>query len=344
MSDFLAEVEARRLRGRTPGPPVAPVIIGFVAAFLATLLALPLTHETAVGLAAGAVSFGAFAIRVLAIAAAITAIVGGLLWVVFLRRSRPRWTLPVLAGLLVVTCVLGLGFSRGMGAMTEQRRQEQIARAEIVRAMDVVLADGQEGPLIDPRPKARGDIGKLEQTVKHTFSIMQTLGRAYGADIAALDISWKDGAANLTRAALLRRVERLTAAKARSEAFRTAMRAELQALPGRLEGSGVPSGLRRSLMSGLDESIDGELADLDRSIGLHQRVLDLHLAQTRFLLDRPAAWIVTGGRVTFYRAADVERFNAFAGEFEAAQKEIEELDYQSRKKMLESRDRMAGEY
>lgn len=321
-----------------------PVILGFVAAFVSTVLALPLTHEAAIGLAAGEVAFLPFAARVLGVALAITAATGGLLWLVVIRRSRPRWILPVLAGLLVVTGVLGLGFSRGLGEMTEQRRQEQIARAEIVRTMDMVLADGADAPLIDTRPKARGDIGKLEQTFKQTFAALQKMGRSYNADLTALDVNWKDGAANLSQAALRRRVERLNAAKTRSEAFRAAMRAELQSLPGRMEQSGVAPGLRRSLMAGLEQSIEGELADLDKSVNVHLKLLDLHLAQTRFLLDRPGGWVVQGGMVTFYRAADVKRFNAFAGDFEALRKELEELDYQSRKKLLESRDRVAGEY
>jgi hypothetical protein len=344
VSDFLAEVEARRLRPRTPDAPIAAAILAFVAAFLATLLALPLTHEAAIALAAGEVSFPPFAARVLGIALATTAAVGGLLWVVALRRSRPRWIVPVLAGLLAVTSILGLGFSRGMGEMTEQRRQEQIARAEIVRTMDLALADGVEAPLIDTRPRSRGEVGKLEQALKEAFAAIQKIGKAFAADVDALDLDWKDGASNLSHAALRGRVERLTAAKARTETYRAAMKAEMRSLPDRLGNTGVSSSLQRSFIRGFEQTIDDELADLDRSADLQLKVLDLHLAQTRYLLDRPWAWVVTGGRVTFYRTADMQRFNGFDGEFRTLKAALEEQDYQTRKKALESRDRIAGEY
>lgn len=344
MSDFLAEMEARRNRVKTPGAPVLPVILGFLAAFIATLISLPFSNLDALLMAMGDRPAQPWLIKALGAAVAITVVTSLVLWTSYVGRSRPRWILPIVAGLLVMTSIISLGFSRGIGELRAAGYQESIARAEIAKAMDLVLDDKLDSVTIDPRPKAKGDVGKAERVIKETFAAMQTIGRAYAADIKALDLEWKDDRAALTHAALRARVDRLIAAKARTEVFRAAMRAELEGMPERFRKSGASQRLQRSFMPGYERSLQGDLASLDKTLDAHLKTLDVHIAQTRFLLDRPNAWTAASGGVTFYRIEDMRRFNAFGGELQGIQNELEELRYQDRKALLESRDRVAGEY
>lgn len=321
MSDFLAEMEARRARAEAPRAPVASVIIGFIAAFVAVLFQLSISVPAAMRMAVGAGSVLMWLATVLGLALVTTGVIGAILWFAFIRPSRPRWIMPVLAGLLVITTVFGLGFSRGIGEGLEARRQEEIAIAELNSVVDMIASGDIKTLRIDTRPKAKGEAGEIEQVVKTSLADVLQVARKYDAEVTALNL---DGlsAQPATRTRLKEQARRFEQARSLTKAYRTDVLASLRAIPDRVEAARIDDSAKKSFMRGYNRAIANGTGDLDRQLDLTEKLIDLNLEQIRWLLARPNVWQQQGDRIAFYEQSDLNTFNRQVQAIEAVGSEL----------------------
>jgi len=343
VSDFLAEMEARRTRAAKPRAPVGWTVAAFAVALFATLFELPLIHEAAVEVAGGAGDPFRHAVFALGLALATTLVVGGLLWVVFLRPRQPAWSLPVLAAMLLMTSLVSFGLSRTIGEAAEKERQQRIAVAEMKAALSLIQQGDVEKMVIDPRPKARGEAGEVERVVKQSFADMLKVAKAYRAEMNALELDRYAGAPP-SRGSLQEQARRLKTARELTARYRTDVNAAIGRIRPTIEASDIGAAGKAAFLRGFDGALERGSGDLDRQFALSLKLIDLNLEQVNFLLGRPGAWKAQGREVAFYRQQDLDRFREMATEIRTIASEMEAIERRQRQALQDNIDAPVGPF
>ena len=322
MSDFLAEMEARRERASRPSAPVGWVVGGLIAAFVAALVVGAACIDSAAKLLAEQTSAGEHYLRLGGLSLGVIIVFGGLLYVVALRPRRPRWTAPVLGGLAALVLLIAFGLSAAGGRASFQSEQERIASIEIDRALSVIQTGDLSADLSDTRPKAKGEAGEIERVTKESLAEMWTVAKAYNADIAALALDDLEPRA-LARADLNDVIARLDKARDLTVAYRTAAHAVMDGLPAKFAKADISAFSRAQGLKSLEETLTRSTARLDALLDLQEQAVALNREQVVFLRTHRGGWIVQNGALAFYEASVMREFNTRAGKIAGVLAEIE---------------------
>jgi hypothetical protein len=220
--------------------------------------------------------------------------------------------------------------------------EERRAAAEIRAVVQGILKDGVDADISDVRPRAKGDAGEVERTLKVTFADVVRSARRYNAEIVALglqDLSART-IARTDKGDLLARIQK---ARDLTLAYRREMGGKFADLRQRVETSRMSPASKAAFLAGVEAGIGGSQERLDRILDLQIEVLDLNEEQIVFLKSRPRAWVVQNNTFMFYDRADMQAFNARAMRIEAAAAEIARIQAGQRARMQDFEKEM-GEY
>ncbi len=333
MSDFLAEMEARRLRAERPSAPTAAVIVLFLVAFVASVVAAAVAMEAAATLVSGVGGPSAstdYVVRAGAGVLAVIAVLGGLLFFAFLRPRRPDWSLPVLGGLTAMVLAVVFGFSILGGFGLERARQEQVAMGEIRRVMRVIEEGDYDIDLTDTRPKARGQAGEVEKLFKEISLDFLNVGKSYEDDLKTLDID-NISPEQLKRQDLRDVTARLRKAGARTSTYREEVTACFARAKKRMESSKAAATATGAALQDFRDELDKSAERVDQLITLQERLIALNADQIEFL--RTHRWAAQNGSFMFYSVADMNAFNKRATEIDRLIREIHGYQDSARQRM-----------
>lgn len=311
MSDLLEALAERERRRAMPDAPVTVVVIGFVAAFFATLFLVPVTLKQAAHVASGLASRNELILyfaTVLGIALVAATVVWGVIFFAFVRRARPRWAVGLLGGLAVMMVLVSLGGNAISGGVVYRQEQESIAKAEIRRVIADFQKDGVDADFSNTRPKARGQAGEVERLVKETVADAARVASRHNREFDALklgDLAPRD----VARADLTALQAKLRKATSLVVAYRNEIDEVLKRARTRVEASKLDSVNRRTYLRGFESGFVERQQVLDRSLDLQLDLIDQTSEQIAFLQRRRGAWMVRGDNYVFSSMADVNEFN-----------------------------------
>lgn len=308
VSDFLAEMEARRRRVERPAAPTAAVVVVFLAALIAAFVVAAVATETASGFFAGApeqMDVAGYVFRALGGGALVVLAAAAFLHFAFLAPRRPSWTVPVVAGLTGMVMLVAVGLSLLGGLGLDRSRQEAIAVAEIRRIVDVLSAGDLTVPVGDATPKARGQAGKVEHLFKVVALDFISVGGAYQRDLKALDVDDLTPE-QLSRADLNAVKARLVRARERTEAYRRDTKAVYARARKRFDTLGDADPASGPMIDAFAKGFMSRADVVDEMVGLQQEVITLNIEQIEFL--RTHRWTAERGMFMFYSERDLRAF------------------------------------
>lgn len=310
MSDFLAEMEARRDRAPKPGSPIAAVVMAFAAVVVAPFVLTALTVEAAAKVAGGVADTGqiiTYAATVVGLAVAVAVVLWAGVYFGLIRKARPGWGLPFLGGLVLASVLLIGGASVYAGVQADREAQEEIAAEEVRQTLETFLRDSLKAEFKSTKVKAHGKYGDLERLLKADMAEAMRLSNAYEDEIAALKL---DEAPERPAAAQLRDYEaRFGKAKALTVTYRAALKKRLISARTRFEREAFNPGVRRNYLPRFEQQFRLKQGSLDRALDLEEERFDLSREQMKILADSYGQWTLDGRMVMFRRVVDMKAFN-----------------------------------
>lgn len=345
MSDFLAQLEAREQRRARVSAPVTPVALGLVAGLVILFFLLPAAGGEATRIANAAPSSGARAVY-FGGALLVSALLATTLWALvnfaFVRPSRPRWGPALLALQLLLTVGAGLGLSAVVLARADEKAQMRTAAAEMQRIVGGFVDHGLAADIGDTRPRARGDAGEIERTLKEGWTDIQASARSYEADVKGLELD-RMTPARLARADLGALITDIHAARARTETYREDVLGKIANFRTRIETSTMSPANKRAYLAGFDKGFGATRVSLERMLDLQEEALTVSEQQIRFLRSRRSGWLVQNNMIMFRKRSDMVEFNAMATRVAAVNGEIAAMQAQQQARMRQY-NRELGEH
>lgn len=277
-----------------------------VAPFVLTVLTVGAAAKVTGGVASP-VEIALYVVTVLGLAIGVAAVVWAILYFALVRKARPDWGAPFLAGLVVAGLVFIGGASLYSGIAADRNAQEEIAAAEIRQTIDTFLRDSLRAEFKSSKPRARGAYGAREGAFKADMAEAMRLSRAYRAEIKALGLA--EGAPADPTAEDVKTFEgRFETGKALTVAYRAALKKRLTSARTRFEGDAFNPGVRRVHLPRFEEQFRMKQAALDRALDLEEDILDAKRQQMHILVAAQGRWTARGRMINFQDSADREAF------------------------------------
>lgn len=336
---------AREQRRAQPDAPLAAVVIGLIAAFFAAFLLASFTMTSAKRVASGLASQGELLQHfgmVLGIALVGALVLWGVIYLAFIRRSRPAWGGPYLAVIGALMLTLSVAVSLLAGMIAERREQERVALAEIHRVVSAFTDDGLQADFSNTRPKARGEPGEMERLVKESVADAVGVARKYDADIKALKLD------NMTSREIangdMDEIKgRLRKATSLTVDYGNAVDDIGKRIAARADASEVSEYAKRRYLREFQQGFAAGKVKVDQVLELQLSVIDLTSEQLDFLQSNRGAWVVQGGGFAFRNQPALDNFNGRALEIQNATAEMQAIQRAQMGRMVRLRDETRAE-
>lgn len=306
MSDFLAEIEARRDRAPRRDLPIAAVVTGLTIALAVPLFLTALTVKAAekvIGGLAATGDLGLYATTVAGIALGLAAVVWAVFYFASVRLSRPDWGLKFFGALAAVAFVATAGSSAWAGFRADRETQEKVAIVEIRESLQLFLRDNLKTDAKIAPMKARGRVGRVEAQVKADMAEVLRLQRKYEADLKAIDTDGLDRT-GFTRADIKEVADRFTRAQALTKAHRAALKAQLTTTRKRFVASGFTPWLMRAYLPDFETEWRLKQGRRDRLLHLQEQRMETNHDQLMALYNSYGRWRLGARGPLFERMAD----------------------------------------
>lgn len=337
-------MEARQRRAPKAPAPVTPIVLGILGGLVVLFFMIPFAGAAATRMAAADPSVTAKAAYyggALLVGATVATALWALIHFAFIRASRPRWGLPVLGLQLVVTVGAALVLSGLVLLRADEKVQMRTAAAEMQRVVGGFMDDGLKTDVGDTRPRARGEAGEVERTVKESYADILLSARAYETDIRAMGLADMTPA-RLARADLGAVIGNIARAKVRTVAYRSEIDTKIAAFRKRIEDSALSPAHKQAYLDGFDRGYGAQRGRTTRLLDLQEELLDLSEQQIRFLQLHRRGWVVQNNIIAFRSQADMRAFNVVARRIATVNAEIRALQADQRSRM-EGFERDLGE-
>lgn len=306
MSDFLAEMEARRDRAPKRDLPIAAIVTGLAIALGVPLFLTFLTVKAAEKVIGGHGSTGDIVLylgTVGGIALGLAVVVWAVFYFASVRLSRPDWGLKFFGALAAVALLATAGASAWAGYRADRETQEKVAIAEIRETLQLFLRDNLQTDAKVAPVKARGRVGKVEAQVKADMAELLRLQRKYEADLKALDMEGR-GITGFTRADIQEVANRYSRGQAMTKAYRAALKAQLVTTRKRFVGSGFTPWLMRAYLPDFESEWRLKSGRRDRLLHLQEQQMETNHDQMMALLNSYGRWRLGARGPMFERMAD----------------------------------------
>jgi len=191
----------------------------------------------------------------------------------------------------------------------ERKRQEDIASAEIERALDLLRrSDGKA--VIDVTPRASGSAGVMERLFKEVINTIAGDNRQMDEDLKALGFPDLMEPEALGRSGGLDAADSALAGARKVVAKYAALRKQrLEDFKDRVRTAKLPRFERQELLLGLERGLKESALDNDRVWTIQDQVVQEFQGAVAALRASKGRWVVRANSIEFYRDADMRAYN-----------------------------------
>jgi len=306
VSDFLAEMEARKTRAPKSEAPIAAIVGGFALVLFTPLLLTFLTLKPATRAFSGQATPAEITLWIGMVVGLALLLAGGTwtaLWFASVRRSKPEWGPRFLAGLVTVALLVFAGASAQAGYAAEQVEQQRVAAVQIRTLLALFLKDELDATAPALKPVARGRAGAVERRVRADMAAAVTLHKRYQADMEALAPE-KIDARGLTLPGVNDFAARFGKARALTTAYRAAIRKQLVVVRTSFVETGFSPWIARDYLPGFEEAFRMKQRRYDRALGRQEEYLGVNQQRMQLLARSYGRWSQGRFGIMFNRLED----------------------------------------